>query len=60
MAKIDANQILKEGAVLKVEKIDFSNKDVKNLVEETKKHQKEVLRFKVLDQEKLKLVVQLF
>jgi hypothetical protein len=60
MAKIDANQILKEGAVLKVEKIDFSDKDVKKFVEQTKIQQKEVLRFKVVDQEKLKLVVQLF
>jgi|688.fasta_scaffold1269623_2 hypothetical protein len=60
MAKIDASQILKVGADLKVEKIDFSSKEVKRFVEQTKLQQKEVLRFRVVDQEKLKSVVQLF
>lgn len=59
MAKIDANQILKEGADLKVEKIDFSSKEVKQFVEQAKKQQKEVLRYGVINREKLKLVVQL-
>lgn len=60
MAKIDSSQILKEGAELKVEKIDFTKKEVREFVEQAKKQQKDVLRYRVIDQEKLKLVVQLF
>lgn len=60
MAKIDSSQILKKDVELKVEKIDFTNKEVKEFVEQAKKQQKEVLRYRVVDQEKLKLVVQLF
>jgi hypothetical protein len=59
MAKIDSRQILKEGAELKVEKIDFSNEEVKKFVDEAKKQQKEVLRYGVVNREKLKLVIQL-
>lgn len=59
MAKIDASQILRKGAELKVEKIDFSNKEVKQFIEQSKKQQKEVLRYGVVNPEKLKLVVQL-
>jgi len=59
MAKIDASQILRKEAELKVEKIDFSNKEVKQFIEQSKKQQKEVLRYGVVNPEKLKLVVQL-
>jgi|GEM_PF-4692361 hypothetical protein len=59
MAKIDASQILRKEAKLKVEKIDFSNKEVKQFIEQSKKQQKEVLRYGVVNPEKLKLVVQL-
>lgn len=61
MPKINAGQILIDANVdLKVEKVDFTSQNVKSLIEETKKQQKEVLSLKIVNQEKLKLVVQLF
>ena len=58
MAKIDASQILRKGAELKVREIDFSNKEVKQFIEQSKKQQKEVLRYGVVNPKKL--VVQLW
>ncbi len=60
MAKIDENQILKTGVELKREIIDFNSDRVKTFVVETKKKQEEILNFKKVDQDKLKLVIQLF
>ena len=44
MAKIDSNQILKEGVVLRVEKIDFESKEVRSQVQKTERRQKQVQR----------------
>jgi len=60
MAKIDANQIMRKGAELKVREIDFSNKEVKQFIEQAKKQQKEVLRYGFVNPKKLELVVQLW
>ena len=43
--KVKSEDILKPGTVLKVEKINFSDPEVKTFVEESKKKQAEVLRF---------------
>jgi len=59
MAKINASQILRKEAELKVRKIDFSNKEVKQFIEQAKKQQKEVLRYGFVNPKKLELVVQL-
>ena len=58
MAKINASQILRKGAELKVREIDFSSKEVKQFIEQSKKQQKEVLRYGVVNPKKL--VVQLW
>ena len=60
MAKINASQILRKGAELKVREIDFSNKEVKQFIEQARKQQKEVLRYGVVNPKKLELVVQLW
>lgn len=43
--KVRSEDILKPGAVLKVERINFSDPEVKAFVEESKKKQAEILRF---------------
>ena len=60
MAKIEASKILKEGAELKVEKINFNDEKVKSFVLETKRKQEEILQLKRVDREKLRLVIQLY
>jgi len=60
MAKINASQILRKGAELKVREIDFSNKEVKQFIEQARKQQKEVLRYGFVNPKKLELVVQLY
>jgi len=58
MAKINASQILRKGVELEVREIDFSNKEVKQFIEQSKKQQKEVLRYGFVNSKKL--VIQLF
>lgn len=60
MAKIEASKILKKGAELKVEKINFNDEKVKSFVVETKRKQEEILQLKRVDREKLRLVIQLY
>jgi hypothetical protein len=60
MAKIEASKILKEGAELKVEKINFNDEKVISFVVETKRKQEEILQLKRVDREKLRLVIQLY
>lgn len=44
--KIDSSKILKEGAVLKVEKIDFNDPVIKKLVDNCKEKQKQILSYR--------------
>lgn len=57
MRKIKASQILVKNAKLEVAKLKASAVD--ELISATKKRQRELMRLKEVDQEKLKLVVQL-
>lgn len=59
MAKLQASQILVKDAKLTVEKISEKNPSVTKLIDETKQRQSEVLKLKDLDQDKLRIVVQL-
>jgi hypothetical protein len=57
MDKLQISQILVKDAKLEV--IKLSEKNVAQLIDETKQKQAEVLKLKEIDQESLKMVVQL-
>jgi len=57
MDKLQISEILVEGA--KLEAIKLNEKNVAQLIDEIKQKQAEVLKLKEVDQESLKMVVQL-
>lgn len=60
MTRLKVSDVLIEGAKLAEEEVDFSSKpDVAQLFEETKEKQEEIKKLKEVDEEQLKLVVQL-
>jgi len=59
MEKIQVNQILVKDATLAAVKLNETNVTVTNLINETKQKQVEVLKLKEVDQERLRMVVQL-
>ena len=59
MAKLDISKILLEGSSLKPLKLDDKSPVVSKLISETKQKQKDVFINRAMDQEKLKMVVQL-
>lgn len=60
MNRLKVSDILVEGATLEIEEVDFSQKpDVAALYQETKERQEELKKLKEVDEEQLKLVVQL-
>jgi len=59
MKKLQITDILTEGAVLVAKELNAGDKEVQRLIEETKQKQAEVLKLGQIDQERLRLVVQL-
>jgi hypothetical protein len=60
MDRLKVSDILIEGATLETEEVDFKEKpDVAALYEKTKETQEELKKLKEVDEEQLKLVVQL-
>jgi hypothetical protein len=59
MEKLQVNQILVKDAKLSAVKLNETNVTVTNLINETKQKQAEVLKLKEVDQERLRMVVQL-
>ncbi len=59
MEKIKITQILMENAKLTAVKLSTTDKDVEKLISDTKQKQADVLKLKEVDQERLKMVVQL-
>jgi hypothetical protein len=57
MDKLQISEILVKGA--KLEAVKLNEKNVAQLIDETKQKQAEVLKLKEVDQESLKMVVQL-
>ncbi len=58
MEKITLSQILIKGAKLQVEKLSV-NTSISKLIDDTRKKQEEVLKLKEINQENLRMVVQL-
>ena len=60
MDKIKITEVLVEGAEMVVDKIDFEQRpDLKALFEESQKIQEDLKKLKEVDEEQLKMVVQL-
>lgn len=59
MEKLQINQILVKDAKLSAVKLNETNTTVTNLINETKQKQVEVLKLKEVDQERLRMIVQL-
>ena len=59
MAKIEISHILVRDAKLSADKLNDKSQAVAKLIDETKKKQAEVLKLKEVDQERLRMVVQL-
>lgn len=59
MEKLEVSQILVSGAELSAEKLNEKNQTVTKLIDETKQKQAEILKLKEVDQERLRMVVQL-
>lgn len=59
MEKLQVNQILVKDARLSAVKLNETNVTVASLINETKQKQAEVLKLKEVDQERLRMVVQL-
>lgn len=59
MEKLQVNQILVKDAKLSAVQLNETNVTVTNLINETKQKQAEVLKLKEVDQERLRMVVQL-
>jgi hypothetical protein len=59
MEKLQVNQILVKDARLSAVKLNETNVTVTSLINETKQKQAEVLKLKEVDQERLRMVVQL-
>ena len=59
MSKLQASQILVKDAKITVVKLRQADATVTKLIEETKQKQAEVLKLKEVDQDRLRMVVQL-
>jgi hypothetical protein len=59
MKKINASQILEKRAKLEAIKLDKEDTGLKKLIEDTKQKQLQLLKLKEVDEERLKMVVQL-
>ncbi len=59
MTKLQESQILVKDAKLQAVKLSAANVAVTKLIDETKQKQAEVLKLKEVDQDQLKMVVQL-
>ena len=59
MEKITLSHLLIKGAKLQVEKLSGKNPSIAKLIDETRKKQEEVLKLKEINQENLRMVVQL-
>lgn len=59
MKKIQLYQILVKDAKVEAVKLNSNNSLVCKLIDETKQKQSDVLKLKVVDQERLRMVVQL-
>lgn len=59
MEKLHVTQILVKGAKLKAVKLSDANSTVIKFINATKQKQSEVLKLKEVDQERLRMVVQL-
>lgn len=60
MTRLKISEILEEGAQLEVKKVDFTKEsEISKLFEETKVRQEDLKKLKEVDEEQLKLVVQL-
>jgi hypothetical protein len=59
MKKINASQILEKRAKLEAIKLDKEDTGLKRLIEDTKQKQLQLLKLKEVDEERLKMVVQL-
>ena len=59
MTRLKVSEVLIDGAKLELEKLDFSNPEIAQLFEETKGKQEEIKKLKEVDEEQLKIVVQL-
>ena len=59
MGNLQVNQILVKDAKLSAEKLSESNPTITKLIFETKQKQANVLKLKEVDQERLRMVVQL-
>lgn len=60
MTRLDISEILEEGAELLVKEIDLTQQpEVAKLFQETKERQEQLKKLKEVDEEQLKLVVQL-
>lgn len=59
MEKLQLSQILVHGKQLFASKLDDKDEKVVNFIRETKKKQEEVLKLKNIDQDKLKMIIQL-
>ena len=59
MSKLQASQILVKDAKLTVVKLQEADATVTKLIDETKQKQAEVLKLKEVDQDRLRMVVQL-
>lgn len=58
--KLDMNEILQEGAEMEVSLVDFDKRpDLAALFEDTRKRQEALKKLKEIDEEQLKMVVQL-
>ncbi len=59
MAKLEISHILVRDAKLSADKLNDKSQAVAKLIDETKQKQAEVLKLKEVDQERLRMVVQL-
>jgi len=59
MEKLQVTQILVKDAKLFAEKLNVTNDNITKLINDTKQRQTEVLKLKEVDQERLRMVVQL-
>lgn len=59
MEKLHASQILVKDAKLTVIKLHEADANVTKLIDETKQKQAEILKLKEVDQDRLRMVVQL-
>ncbi len=55
--KVDSSLILKPGAKLEVKKIDFNDPEVIKFIEHSKRMQRDILRYKIINPEKLRQII---